>query len=57
MNRRTIVLGLALAPMPARAHSFKQGDIAIGHAWALPTRLARDKSSCRFSIAASRRMY
>jgi copper(I)-binding protein len=39
MNRRTIVLGLALAPMPARAHSFKQGDIAIGHAWALPATL------------------
>jgi periplasmic copper chaperone A len=40
MNRRTIVMGLALMPTLARAHSYTKGDIAIGHAWALPTTLA-----------------
>ena len=37
MNRRTIILGLIALPTAARAHSFKHGSIAIGHAWALPS--------------------
>jgi periplasmic copper chaperone A len=36
MNRRTL-LWLALFPGLAQAHSFKAGDIAIGHAWAMPS--------------------
>jgi periplasmic copper chaperone A len=39
MNRRTLVLSLLFAPSLARAHSYTKGDIAIGHAWALPTTL------------------
>lgn len=37
MHRRTLILGLVALPATARAHSFKHGDIAIGHAWALPS--------------------
>src|SRR5436190_6773928 len=39
MKRRAFltVAGLLL-PLPAYAHSFRLGDIAIGHAWALPAR-------------------
>ena len=39
MQRRRLILGLAAAvalPAAARAHSYQLGDIAIGHAWALP---------------------
>lgn len=39
-SRLVIVLGIGLwaaAIGPALAHSYKQGDIAIGHAWAPPT--------------------
>jgi periplasmic copper chaperone A len=36
MKRRTL-LALLLLPAAAQAHSFKQGNIAIGHAWALPS--------------------
>ena len=39
MKRRQIILSLVFAPSLARAHSYTQGDIAIGHAWALPTTL------------------
>jgi copper(I)-binding protein len=45
MLRRRLILGLAgLAslPAPARAHSYRLGDIAIGHAWALPARISRE---------------
>jgi periplasmic copper chaperone A len=35
LNRRTLFLLLATVA-PARAHSVKHGNIAIGHAWALP---------------------
>ena len=38
MNRRRLTLALIFLPATARAHSFAHGDIAIGHAWALPTR-------------------
>ena len=37
MNRRTITLSFLALPTAARAHSFTHGDIAIGHAWALPS--------------------
>ena len=40
MHRRRLILGLAGArtlPLRARAHSYTHGDIAIGHAWALPS--------------------
>ncbi len=37
MNRRHLTLALILLPTTARAHSFTHGDIAIGHAWALPS--------------------
>jgi hypothetical protein len=40
MNRRRLILGLAGIvglPAPARAHSYTHGEIAIGHAWALPS--------------------
>lgn len=37
MKRRRFVALLALLPTIARAHSFKLGDISIGHAWALPS--------------------
>ena len=36
MKRRTFLAGLLL-PTAAEAHSFKLGNIAIGHAWALPS--------------------
>jgi periplasmic copper chaperone A len=36
MLRRTFLLAL-FVPTVARAHSFRHGDIAIGHAWALPS--------------------
>jgi copper(I)-binding protein len=39
MQRRSVIMGLAAAaawPATARAHSYRLGDIAIGHAWALP---------------------
>lgn len=39
MHRRRLILSLAGAiafPAAARAHSYAHGDIAIGHAWALP---------------------
>jgi copper(I)-binding protein len=45
MQRRSVILGLAaVAAMPgaARAHSYRLGDIAIGHAWALPASISRD---------------
>ena len=38
MNRRSLTLALLCMPTAARAHSFKLGDIAIGHARALPSR-------------------
>jgi periplasmic copper chaperone A len=37
MKRRTFLL-LALLPNVAHAHSYKLGDIAIGHAWGLPSK-------------------
>lgn len=36
MRRRSFLLGLLALPATARAHSYKQGSIAIGHSWALP---------------------
>jgi periplasmic copper chaperone A len=36
MKRRTFLLAVLL-PATAQAHSFKLGNIAIGHAWALPS--------------------
>jgi periplasmic copper chaperone A len=36
MKRRTFLFA-TLLPAVAQAHSFKLGDIAIGHAWALPS--------------------
>lgn len=36
MKRRTFLLAL-LVPAKAQAHSSKHGNIAIGHAWALPS--------------------
>jgi hypothetical protein len=36
MNRR-LFLALPLLTSSARAHSYKHGSIAIGHAWALPS--------------------
>jgi periplasmic copper chaperone A len=40
MNRRKIVMSLVFTPSLAWGHSYAQGDIAIGHAWALPTTLS-----------------
>jgi copper(I)-binding protein len=40
MLRRRLLLGLTgliALPAGARAHSYTHGDIAIGHAWALPS--------------------
>ena len=37
MKRRSFLL-LALLPSSAHAHSYKLGDIAIGHAWGLPSK-------------------
>ena len=45
MHRRRLILslaGLAACPTLARAHSYRLGDIAIGHAWALPARVSRE---------------
>lgn len=45
MKRRHLVLSLAgtiAGPAIARAHSQRLGDIAIGHAWALPARVSRE---------------
>jgi hypothetical protein len=45
MQRRGVIMGLAAAaawPAAARAHSYRRGDIAIGHAWALPAQVSRD---------------
>jgi copper(I)-binding protein len=36
MSRRFFLAACLLAPGAASAHSFVRGDIAIGHAWALP---------------------
>ena len=44
IRRRHFILGLAglvTCPRFARAHSARLGDIAIGHAWALPARVSR----------------
>ncbi len=37
LHRRTFLLS-AVMSTPAMAHSFRIGEISIGHAWALPTR-------------------
>jgi periplasmic copper chaperone A len=37
MKRRSFLIAL-LWPATVRAHSFTAGDIAIGHAWALPSK-------------------
>ena len=40
MQRRNVILGLAALAVSApraQAHSYKVGDIEIGHAWALPS--------------------
>ena len=45
LKRRRLILGLAGAiacPAIARAHSYRLGGIAIGHAWALPARISRE---------------
>ena len=45
MKRRQLILGfggLLACPAIARAHSGRLGDIAIGHAWALPVRISRE---------------
>jgi len=45
MQRRSVIMGLAAAaafPAAARAHSYRLGDIAIGHAWALPAQVSRE---------------
>ena len=45
MQRRGVIMGLAAAaawPAAARAHSYRLGDIAIGHSWALPAQVSRD---------------
>ena len=41
MKRRAILL-LPFLAKPALAHSYKVGDIRIGHAWALPAQQAVD---------------
>ena len=45
MQRRRLILslaGLVTLPSLARAHSYRLGDIAIGHAWALPVEISRE---------------
>ena len=37
MSRRIFLAACLLAPRAALAHSFTHGNIAIGHAWALPS--------------------
>lgn len=34
--RATVVIAMALAPATTAAHSYKLGDIAVGHVWAPP---------------------
>lgn len=41
MQRRSILF-LPFAATPVRAHSYKAGEIRIGHAWALPASLGVD---------------
>ncbi len=48
MKRRTLLLAL-LAPAAAHAHSFRHGEIAIGHAWALPSQ--QDDGKVFFPLA------
>ncbi|MFN0191747.1 MAG: copper chaperone PCu(A)C [Aestuariivirga sp.] len=36
--RRRLFLALCIVPGVARAHSYRHGSVAIGHAWALPSR-------------------
>ncbi|HLF21099.1 MAG TPA: copper chaperone PCu(A)C [Aestuariivirga sp.] len=36
-SRRVFLIACLLAPRAAFAHSFSHGNIAIGHAWALPS--------------------
>ena len=52
MHRRRLILslaGLVTLPARARAHSYTHGDIAIGHAWALPSEIsARGRLSFRW---------
>jgi periplasmic copper chaperone A len=38
--KRRIFLGALFAPLAAHAHSTRVGQIAIGHAWALPSQLS-----------------
>jgi copper(I)-binding protein len=39
MKRRAFLTAVGLIiPLPALAHSFRLGDVSIGHAWALPSR-------------------
>lgn len=43
IEKRRLILGLAgliACPALARAHSYRAGDIAIGHAWALPSQVS-----------------
>ena len=43
MHRRHLIMGLTgliACPATARAHSYRLGDIAIGHAWALPAQVS-----------------
>ena len=45
MHRRRLILGLAglvTSSAVARAHSYRHGEIAIGHAWALPSGASAD---------------
>lgn len=45
MKRRHLVLGIASAlacPGIAQSHSYRLGNIAIGHAWALPAQVSRE---------------
>lgn len=45
MLRRRLIMGLAAAtafPAETHARSYRLGDIAIGHAWALPVRISRE---------------
>ena len=39
VSRRVFLVVCLLAPRAASAHSFTHGNIAIGHAWALPSNL------------------
>ncbi len=49
MQRRNVILGLgalALGARQAQAHSYKVGDIEIGHAWALPSEGTEAQAFC-----------